>query len=359
MRILFNIGHPAQVHFFKYALHILQNKGHTCKMTAVSKDVSVNLLQAYNIEYELLGNSQPSLFSKATELIKIEKKLYKVAKSFKPDIIVGGSGSANGVHIAKFIRKPSIVFEDSEKGTIEHLLTDKFATIIFTPASYRTKIGDNQIFFNGYKEIAYLHPKYFQPREDVLQELNLTKDDKFIVFRFVTWNADHDIGHNGIENKVQFVKQLEKYAHVLITSEGELESELEKYRVKVAAEKLHDVLSFAQMFVGDSQTMATEAALLGIPVVRCNSFVGKNDMSNFIELEQKYGLIFNYNDSAKALAKSIELIQKPDIKEEWKIKRQNLFNDKINMTDFIVWFIENYPQSIKLAKEDKAFDLSR
>lgn len=356
MRVLFNIGHPAQVHFFKNAINILENKGHVCKMTAVDKDVSVNLLQAYNIEYELVGSAQPSLIKKAIELVKIEKKLYNIAKKFKPDVVVGGSGNAYGAHIAKFINKPSIIFEDSEKGAIEHLLTDRFATVIFTPASYKTKIGDNQIYFNGFKEIAYLHPNYFKPNEDILKEIGINKNDKFIVFRFVTWTADHDIGHAGIENKVEFVKKLEKYATVLITSEGKLDPELEKYRVKISPEKIHDVLSFAHMLVGDSQTMTTEAALLGVPAVRCNSFVGEDDMSNFTELENKYGLIYNFNDSEKALNKAIELIQNPNLKEEWNLKKQNLFNDKIDMTAFIVWFIENYPQSVQLAKEGKAFN---
>jgi len=111
-------------------------------------------------------------------------------------------------------------------------------------------------------------------------------------------------------------------------------------------------LCYAKMLVGDSQTMTTEAGVLGTPAIRCNSFVGENDMGNFIELEQKYSLIFNYDDPNKAMEKAVELIQKPNLKEEWKKKREQLLKDKIDVTAFMVWFIENYPESFREMKEN-------
>ena len=42
--------------------------------------------------------------------------------------------------------------------------------------------------------------------------------------------------------------------------------------------------------------MATESALLGTPSIRYNSFVGKNDMSNFVLLEKKYKLLKNFSN---------------------------------------------------------------
>jgi len=68
-------------------------------------------------------------------------------------------------------------------------------------------------------------------------------------------------------------------------------------------------------------------------------------MGNLIELEQKYGLIYSYNDQYSAMKKAIELIQKPNLKEEWKKKKEKMLKDKIDVTEFMVWFIENYPKS--------------
>ena len=78
-------------------------------------------------------------------------------------------------------------------------------------------------------------------------------------------------------------------------------------------------------------------------------------MGNFIELEEKYGLMYNYNDSDKAIKKAVELIQKPDAKDEWSKKREILSKDKIDVTAFMVWFIEKYPESFEKVKKENRF----
>jgi predicted glycosyltransferase len=154
-----------------------------------------------------------------------------------------------------------------------------------------------------------------------------------------------------IETKRELVKKLGKYATVFISSEAPLPKEFEKYRLPISIESIHDFLFCAKLLVCDSQTMTTEAGVLGTPAIRCNSFVGENDMGNFIELEQKYGLIFNYNDPNKAINKAVELIQEPNLKEEWRKKREKILKDKIDITKFMLWFIENYPESFLKYKE--------
>jgi predicted glycosyltransferase len=147
------------------------------------------------------------------------------------------------------------------------------------------------------------------------------------------------------------VKGLSKYARVFISPEGPLSKELEGYRLSIPHERIHHALYYAQLLVTDTQTMTTEAAILGTPVVRCNSFVGPKDMGNFIELEQKYDLIYSYRKSEQAMQKAIELIQLPNLKEQWAKKQQKLLADKIDVTQFMVDFIENYPKSVKKYKE--------
>jgi predicted glycosyltransferase len=222
------------------------------------------------------------------------------------------------------------------------MITYPFADVIFTPSNFGKDLGKKQVRINGYKELAYLHPNHFTPDKSVFDGLDVNENDKYIVMRFVAWKAGHDIKRKGfdLETKIRFVKELEKYAKVYISSETELEDELEAYRISIPPEKMHDFLYFAQMMVGDSQTMTTEAAVLGTPAVRCNSFVGENDMANFIELENKYGLIFNFNDPEKALQKAVEVLQTPNVKAEWEEKRDALLNDKVDVSAFMVDFIE-------------------
>ncbi len=340
MRILFNVGHPGQIHLFKNVIRILEKHGHDCKITAVDKEVSIALLDAYGFEYEIVGSAKPSLFSKATELLKIEYKLYRISRSFKPDILVGGVGNAYLAHLGKVIGKPSIIFDDTEHAKIERLLTDPFATVICTPSSFQKDLGRKQVRYNGYHELAYIHPNYFAPNPEVLNELGLKENDIFIILRFVSWDADHDFGHHGIQNKIEYVKELEKYGRVLITSEGKLDGMLEKYRIKASPEKLHDLLSYATLYVGDGATTAVEGAVLGTPSIYVSSLAGT--MGNFIELEEKYRLLFNYEDCDEALNKAVELVQTSNIKNEWKKKRDQLFKEKIDVTAFMVKFVEEY-----------------
>ena len=340
MRIFFNICHPGQVHLFKNAIWTLENRGHECKITAVDKEVSLNLLDAYGFEYDIVGSEKYSLFSKATEMIKIEYKLYEIARSFKPDVLVGGVGNVYSAHVGKLIGKPSIIFDDTEHSKIEHFLMDPFATVICTPSCYLINLGRKQVKYNGYHELAYLHPNNFTPNPEVLKELGLKEEDLFIILRFVSWNASHDIGHHGIRNKIEFVQELEKYGRVLITSESMLDDALDQYRIKVSPEKLHDLLYYASLCVGEGGTTAVESAILGTPSIYVSSLVGT--MGNFIELEETYGLLFSYDQSDKALKKAIELVQNPNVKNDWEKKREQLLKDKVDVTSFIVKFVENY-----------------
>ncbi|HII92061.1 MAG TPA: DUF354 domain-containing protein [Methanosarcina sp.] len=342
MKILFNMGHPGQIHLFKNSIRELKKKGHECKITIIDKDVSLKLLDAYNFEYEVVGYAKPSIFGKATELLKIESRLFKICKLFKPDILVGGVGNAYVAHVGKLIGRPSIVFDDTEHAKLEHLLTDPFATVICTPSCFQSNLGKKQVRYNGYHELAYLHPNYFTPNPTVLNEIGLSEEDTLIVLRFVLWNADHDIGQYGIKHKIKFVNELEKYGQVLITSEGKLEPELERYKIKVSPDKLHDLLYYATLCIGEGATTAAESAILGTPSIYVSSLVGT--MGNFSELEDKYGLIFSYEDSDEALKKAIKLLHDSTLKDDWILKKDVLLNEKIDVTKFMVQLISNYSE---------------
>ena len=347
MRLLFNVGHPAQVHLFKNLIWKLEENGHICKITTIDKDVSLNLLKAYNFDYEIVGSAKSSLLSKAIEMVTIEHKLYKIAKQFNPDILIGGVGNVYIAHVGKFVGKHSIIFDDTEHAKIEHFLMDPFADAICTPSSFRKDLGKNQIRYDGYHELAYLHPNYFTPNPTVLDEIGLTEDDTFIILRFVSWDASHDVGHSGIQNKVELVQELEKYGRVLITSEGKLSDGLENYQIKVSPEKMHDLLYYATLLYGESATMASECAVLGTHAIYCD-FAGRGYTD---EEEKKYRLVFNFKldmDSIKnSLKKAVELLDVNNLKSIGGKKREILLKDKIDVTAFMVEFIENYPKSSK------------
>jgi len=344
MKILIGMMHPKHVYMFKNFIREMDERGHQIKLLSIEKDVTEYLLKQFGLPYTSIGYNFPNIYNKVLSIPKWEYLTLKIANKFKPDVYIG-QALPHFAHVSAIFGKPYILLEDSEPAHVVQSISFPFADVIITPNCYKDDLGEKQVRFDGYFELAYLHPNYFRPDPSVLDDLGLNKKDKIIIMRFVSWTAVHDIGERGgfdLDMKKNLINELENYGHVFVTSEGHLANDFRSHQITISPEKIHDMLYYAHMLIGDSQTMTTEAAVLGTPAIRCNSFVGENDMGNFIELERKYNLIYNYNDPNMVINKAIELIQKPDLKGEWRMKRDKLLKDKIDFTKFLVDIVENH-----------------
>lgn len=347
MRIVVDIGHPSQVHFFKNFIKEMEKKGHQVLITVSEKDIAIDLLRAYGFEYTKMGNYGNSLPEKILNVPSMDIKMYKAVRSMKPDIFLG-FGSVRAAHAAWLMGKPCIIF-DGDNFTFNYYKW--FADTICLFSGFE-KAGKKIIKIPGYKELAYLHPRRFSPDHTHQAKGPVT------ILRFVS-RAFHDVGKEGfdLDFKRKLVQELSRYSTVYISSESPLPTDLEEYKLNIKPEEIHFLLSEANLLVTDSGSMTTEAATMGIPVVRCNSFIGQHNLGIFTELENKYGLIFSYRDSEQALKKAIELVQIPDIRTTWEQKQCCLLQNKIDVTLFMVWFVENYPESIEKAQSFITFCL--
>ena len=346
MRILVGVGHPKHVHIRKNIVHNLENDGHEVKILAWAKDLAIYLLNFYGFEYEIVGKNYKGLAKKAYGMLMSDLNVLRVAKKFKPDILAWGGPYL--AHVSKLIGKPHIGFTDTEHAGLANWLSNPFSDVIVTPACYKGKINPKKhVTYNGYEELTYLHPNYFKPDPAVLDDLGLDKNDRYIILRFVSWQASHDIGEHGFEltDLRSYIRELENYGKVFITSEAGLEDDFEKYKIKVPPEKMHDLLYYATMYIGEGAAMATEAGILGTPSIYVSSLVGT--MGNFEELEKRYGLVYAFQNSTFALEKALEVLDITNIKEKWRKKREKLLEEKIDVTKFMTEFIENYPQSFE------------
>jgi len=167
--------------------------------------------------------------------------------------------------------------------------------------------------------------------------------------RFISWSASHDIGLRGIRDASNLIKSLEPYGRILITSEKKLNSKLEKYRITCSPEKIHSLLYYAQLYIGEGGTMATESAILGTPAIHIESnssgIATGNFSGNFLELRDKYGLLYFYPNQEQALEKAVEILENENSKREWQKKRERLLKEKIDVTTWMTDFIERYPES--------------
>ena len=339
MKVLINIGHPAHVHLFKNLINNLESNGHVVKIVTRDKDVTLKLLDAYRFEYEVMSGYYTTMRGKMYDFVKTDLKLLKIAIKSKPDILIA-VGDPYVAHVGKLIRKPSIVFTDTEHAKLANNLTFPFATVICTPSCFKKKLGKNQVKYNGYHELAYLHPNYFKPDSNVLDELGLDKNEKFIILRFVSWDASHDLNQYGFSIENKLIKKLEDYGKVFISSERKISTNFGNV-ISISPEKIHDLLYYATLYIGEGATMATEAGLLGTPSIYISSLVGT--MGNFDELEKRYDLVYQFQNQKLAFRKALQLLEDKDLKIKWQRKKDKLLAEKIDVTRFMTDFIENYP----------------
>jgi Uncharacterized protein conserved in archaea len=346
MNILFDINHPAHVHLLKHTIRILKQHGHAVIVTVKDIPAAKRLLDNEGIAYlSLVGKKRDSLIGKAIMQLHYNLFIWQLAIRKRIDIGVGSSVSI--AQASRFCRMKSI-FLDDDDDKVEPLVVrhvHPFCDIVLSPiALVGNRKAKNALFYKGTHELAYLHPDRFTPNEETLRLLGIGTADRYFILRFNAFKAHHDGNVHGLslEQKLRLVDLLKKYGTIFITTEREMETELEPYRLAVSPEKIHDLLAFATLFVGDSQTMTSEAAILGTPAFRCNTLVG--ELSCIEDLEHNFGLAFGYqpNDFDRMLEKIEALLLQTDLKKQWQQKREIFLSERIDTTGFLFNFVEHY-----------------
>ena len=348
MNILIDIAHPAHVHLVRNTYFELIKRGHKVYVTVKYIPCAIALLDNYKIPYIYLGGKKDSLRGKLFWQILYNLQVWWIVLS--KNIKLGFGTSITLAQISKLSGLHSIILDDDDD-EVEPLFVKYchlYADVVLSPLGV-IRASRKTVTYEGYHELAYLHPDRFTPDANVLNEIGLKEKETYFILRFNAFKAHHDIGEEGlsVENKRRLISLFEKKGRVFITTEREIEKEFENYQLLLSPEKIHSLINFATMLVGDSQTMTSEAAVLGVPSIRCNTFVGK--ISYLEEEEHKYDLTYGFlpTDSEAMFLKIEELLEIPDLKVIWQDKRQRLLRDKIDVTAFYVWFIENYPATVK------------
>jgi predicted glycosyltransferase len=356
MKYLFDIGHPAEFHYFKLVIRNLEKKGHQVLITARDKDVNLELLKKSGLEFICTGRNIPSRLGKMFTLFRNDYHIYKAIKKFKPDLIINffspfaaQAGWLTGI--------PVLGFHDTEIAGISIKLAQPFTDMVVVPECYTRRLPEKKLIrFKGYFELCHLHPNHFIPDPSIRDILGIDKNEKFILLRFVSHRAIHDTGFRGmsLEMKRKAVKGFLKFGRVFISSEEPLPEDLTDYELNVPVEKIHDVLYYASLCYGESATMSAESAMLGTPAV----FLDEKGRGYTHDMEKEYGLVFNYSmskeDQESSIAKGIELLKNPD-HQHWQKKQEELLGDHIDVTAFMSWLIEQYPESVEIMRKNPKY----
>ncbi len=338
MRILIDIGHPAHLHIFRNFAKEMQKEGHEILFTCRDKEFEIKLLKQYGFEYKNFGKKYKTVLGKIFGLVKFDILEILTALKFKPDLFLS-AGSMYAAHAAYVLRKPHYTFEDTFNMEQVKLYLPFTQKIFVSSAGYPDTIDKSKlIVYDGYHELAYLHPNRFKPDSSVLKELGLKENEKFALVRFVSWNATHDAGQSGIKTgfKEKFVKELSKNCKLFISSEGNLPKSLKKFQLNINPHKIHDLMAYATLFIGEGATMASECAVLGTPAIFINTINAYT-----IDEQEKYGLLFHYDEPQKALKKALEILNMENSKEYFLKKRDIMLKEKIDVTQFLLDFIKS------------------
>lgn len=356
MKILIYLGHPAHFHLFRNTIVSLKNKGHEINVLIKKKDILESLLLNSNIEYHniLPRGRKDNKAGIAWGMIKRDWRLLRFCISNRPNLLIGTSTEIG--HVGTILNIPSINVNEDDWDVVPlySKISYPWSKHILSPRVCNNgKWEGKSIKYEGYHELAYLHPDHFSPSKKVLEKYNIP-DEPYFIIRFAKLKAHHDAGMRGISDKLamKIIDLLQPHGKIYITAERSMGDAFEPYRLNLDPLDIHHIMAFASLYIGDSQTMAAEAGVLGTPFIRFNDFVGRIGYLN--ELENLYNLGYGIlpDEPERLLDTITTLLTMANRHNEFEQRRREMLKEKINFAEFMTWLIERYPESIKKIKSD-------
>ena len=358
MNILIQLVHPAHYYYYKNVISNLQRDGHKVIVAITTKDLLETLVREAGLKYV---NIQPIVHRSNKlgflwDMLMREIRMIHLCLKHNADLLTGSTVEVSTV--GWLLRRYEINIGEDDAAVVGKYINAiaPFVQTRLTPTSCNNgKIEPKSVHYPGFLKLAYLHPNVFSPNRNVIEKYGIDTGKTYFLLRFSGLNAFHDKGIKGIATGVaeSIIRLLEPHGKIYITSERELEPQFEQYRLRINPLDIHHVLAFATLYIGDSQSMAVEASMLGIPCIRFNDFVGDRKIGVLEELEHVYGLTYGISsrEPEKLYAKIEELLAMPNLREEFQNRRKKMLADKIDVSAFYTWFIENYPASVEEAKK--------
>jgi predicted glycosyltransferase len=312
LKLLVDIVHPADVLFFKRPLETWLQRGDDIRMLSRRKDVTCDLLDEFGFLHEPVSSAGRGIFGLARELVLRDNAVVKAARSFRPEAMIGFGGVSIS-HAGKLLGIPAIAFYDTEYASLQNRITWPFISRLYVPESYSGPTPRGRTHrIPGTKELSYLHPSAFQPDRDIAMRAGLVPAvDNFLV-RVVEWRANHDIAKYGWDESIlrTVVSHLSARGKVHISSECELPPDLNSMRYRGSVTMIHHLLAACRMLVGESNTLASEAAVLGVPAICCG-----HDFPGYVQDLGRAGLVCNIPRTDRMVRQIIdgieELLEEP------------------------------------------------
>ena len=339
-RYFFDLNHPADFHFFKNLFAYLDQQGYPYRVLARNKECLHELLQAGGIPFISRGKGSHFVAGKYVYAAYILILTLIQLIIFRPRLTLSLS-SPYLISASRFLHIPTLTYDDTDFNP-RLLPAIKRADYIFSPSNYPHTFHKNHFHIQTYKELAYLDP--YIPRDEELGDA--------VFFRLTRTDSIHHSAGTSI-NVPWIIKEINRISDVHITflsSETGIADDLSGKVLFPDRMKIHQDLRKCRVFWGNSATMAAEAVILGIPSI----FVGSEKFAYLQELEG-YGLLFCFppDEIESSFNKLNELLMQSDAGKQFENTLARLLKGKINISDLIIWFIENLPDSPQILKDNE------
>jgi predicted glycosyltransferase len=314
MSIVIFIDHYPHVNFFKNTIQEIQHRGIEVKLIVQPRGNLTSLVQyELGLPYTSIGHYQPTLIKKALILLSNEINIFQYLLKNGCDVVTG-VGSIELTHSAFILRKPSVIFGDDTEYRLAYYPLKFFANNIVLPSCVPAK-GRNILKYNGFKELAYLHPNHFAPKEDVLREYGL-KANNYVFIREVS-NSSANYRRLGEGTLVSLCPEIQRMGFEIVLSleNKKLNNLYENYCriLKEPVNDIHSLMYYAAFTIASGDSMARESCLLGTPAI----YTGGRNMSINAELERR-GCFFPSKPNREEMLSKISNILENNIKERTK-----------------------------------------
>ncbi len=348
MKILIDVLHIVYWNFYKNAINLLEDRGIDVHLTVRPRGNLVKIIEFENpqIDLTIIGKHQNYLRGKVIDSITRTYELSNYIRKNKIDAV-----SSDGFNIgfaSKMARVPSLMHLDDFEYKTTFYLGMISGSKILIPSSIPIN-GTNVIKYRGFKELAFLNPKYFKPSKDVLSEIGV-EERNYAYLRVVSpISLNYKQNPIDIERFKKIINYIKQFGYdVVLSSESELLSRQLKKLCTVIEKPLkdhHSILKYAAFTISTGDSVARESCLVGTPTL----YMGGRDMCVNRELIEM-GAMFKEEEDLKIL-NFIKYNMENNLKEHIEKKINHSIKYKWeNVTDVIVENLIYLASSGKAAK---------
>lgn len=341
MNIVIDFVHPADVNFYKNTINILMERKVDINLIVRPRGRLISILQkelppTYT-DLKIIGKHYSNIHGKIFGLIKRDLELIFYLN--KIDFDVSTSLGFQICHASRVLRKPCVAFEDDYEYKIPFYLAKFTATRHVMPECIPAT-GKNIYKFNGFKELAYLHPRYFKPNKKILEQYKLRPQE----YVFIREIANTSLNYKGSSAKLHEITEHFKKMGFQIVVSLENKSLIDRFKknciiLEEPVDDIYSLLRFAALTISSGDTVARESCLVGTPTI----YTGGRDMYVNEELIKKE-CMFKVDNIEKVpttikyilendMKIHVERIIEHEIKHEWKDTTEVILENLLEVVD--------------------------